>query len=435
MRRSGPSWREVWLLYTRELRSAFRERSIVVNSVLLPILLYPFIIWLMLTGVTFVMGLSEGLVSRIAVLDPPAAHRGLGDELEAEDGVELVDVDSADAGLERIREEELDALVEFLPVEEPEASRVDGNFRIRLSYDGAEERSRRARDRVEAVVNRYRESWLEGEAGDLGLSPTEIQQYLIASRNVASSREMGTFVLGQMVPLFLVLMVALGCFVPAVDSTAGERERSTWETTMSLSASRGSIVTAKYLYVATLGTLAGILNVLAVTLSMGPIFRPLMEQTGEAFSFSVPLRALPLMVLGAALLALFFGAAMMILASFARTFKDGQAMVTPVTWLAIIPLILGDTPEQALTPGIAAIPVVNVAAMIRDAIVGIYQPLLILETLAVGLILVGACLWLARRLLEFEDHLLGSYGGSFWKFARDRMLTRDAGQYSDSRAP
>ena len=45
-------------------------------------------------------------------------------------------------------------------------------------------------------------------------------------------------------------LVAVGCFYPAIDSTAGERERSTWETLMTVSASRGSIIAAKYLYVA-----------------------------------------------------------------------------------------------------------------------------------------------------------------------------------------
>ena len=59
-----------------------------------------------------------------------------------------------------------------------------------------------------------------------------------------------------MMSFFLVIMVALGCFVPSIDSTAGERERSTWETLMTVSAPRSSVILAKYLYVATLGILA-----------------------------------------------------------------------------------------------------------------------------------------------------------------------------------
>ena len=51
---------------------------------------------------------------------------------------------------------------------------------------------------------------------------------------MASSREMGQFILGLMLPLFLVIMLAVGCMFPAIDSTAGEREKSTWETLMTL---------------------------------------------------------------------------------------------------------------------------------------------------------------------------------------------------------
>ena len=37
---------EIRTLYTRELRSALRERNIVINSIILPILLYPVLLWL-----------------------------------------------------------------------------------------------------------------------------------------------------------------------------------------------------------------------------------------------------------------------------------------------------------------------------------------------------------------------------------------------------
>lgn len=47
-------WSEVGVLYRREWRSALREKSIVVNSILIPVLLYPFLLWAMLTGVTYV---------------------------------------------------------------------------------------------------------------------------------------------------------------------------------------------------------------------------------------------------------------------------------------------------------------------------------------------------------------------------------------------
>ena len=139
---------------------------------------------------------------------------------------------------------------------------------------------------------------------------------------------------------------------------------------------------------------------------------------GDIITVTGATREVPL---GAVILALFFAAAMMILAAFARTFRDGQSMVTPIYWLAIIPIFLGQAPDQHLTAELALVPIVNVTLMIRDAIQGIFSWPLILESLAVGLLMVAACIWIARWILEFEDVLMGSYDGSFWRFLRERV--------------
>jgi hypothetical protein len=62
--------------------------------------------------------------------------------------------------------------------------------------------------------------------------------------------------------------------------------------------------------------------------------------------------------------------------------------------------------------------------MIRDAINGIFLWPLMAETLAVLLVLVGVCLLLARAVLQFEDLLMGSFDGSFWRFAKERLVKR-----------
>ena len=229
------------------------------NSILMPLFLYPVMLWVMLTALVFVTGLSERTSSRLVILDVPSAHVVLMDTLQARTSLEIrEDVISADSAATLIRVGELDAVVEFLPPE-ADARGMDDNFQVLIRYDRAVDRSRRARDRVESIVAGYRSRWVEREASALDISDADQQQFRILQDNVSSGQEMGALVMGILIPLFLVLMVAMGCLVPSIDSTAGERERSTWETLMTVSASRLSVVTAKYLYVATLGILAGVL--------------------------------------------------------------------------------------------------------------------------------------------------------------------------------
>ena len=422
-------WNQIGILYRRELRSAFRERTIVINGILIPIFLYPILLWAMFTGLTFVQGINEGFVSRIAVeAPPPEAHASLLDTLRSSERVELVRLsrddgppgpDADDAVGEgwwsrELAEGRLDAVVSFRRL--PDDPLVD-NFAVSVRYDRAEERSRQAEARVRRIVSEYRAGWLarEGEARELDEADRAV--FAVVRENVSSSEDLGQMFLAEMLSFFLVIMVALGCFVPSVDTTAGERERSTWETLMTVSASRASIVTAKYLYVATLGILAGLLNVVAMMASMGAVIRPLLGGGADAVSFSIPWLAVPVMLAGAVALALFFAAAMMILAAFARSFKDGQAMVTPVYWLVLIPLLLGNQADVDLSLGTALIPIANVTMMIGDAIGGVFVWEWIGVTLVVTMALVALLLVVARQILRFED-----FDGSFWRFAKEKLL-------------
>ncbi|HPW56399.1 MAG: hypothetical protein KA072_00675 [Thermoanaerobaculaceae bacterium] len=59
--------RQIRVLWAREMRAALRERSIVVNSILVPVLLYPAILWAAFTGITFVQGQTEEMTAHVAV--------------------------------------------------------------------------------------------------------------------------------------------------------------------------------------------------------------------------------------------------------------------------------------------------------------------------------------------------------------------------------
>jgi ABC-type Na+ efflux pump permease subunit len=123
---------------------------------------------------------------------------------------------------------------------------------------------------------------------------------------------------------------------------------------------------------------------------------------------------------------MFIAAGMMILASFARTFKEGQSMVSPFYLATFLPVMFLQSPGIEFTPVLAAIPIVNVAMVFREAIAGIYHWPLIGLTLAIEILCIVLALALATAILRYEDFLLGSYSGSFAKFVKQRLLRRNA---------
>ncbi|MGH7970018.1 MAG: ABC transporter permease, partial [Limisphaerales bacterium] len=288
-------------------------------------------------------------------------------------------------------------------------------------YDQSQERSAAARGRLRDALESYRGLWLEREAVRQGVTTNQWQDFALVSRNVATKKEMGGYILGLIAPALFMIMVAVGCFHPAVDATAGERERHTWETLMSTAASRLSIVTAKYLYVATLGSVAGLLNLLAILVTLRPIFAPLLEQAGQHLESTFPLRAVPIAALCAVLLAGFIAAGMMLFAAFARTFKEGQAMITPFYMVLVVPVVFLQDPGLKFTVPIALVPVANIILMLRAAISGGWHWLPMVVTVATSLVLIAVCLRLATFVLRFEDVMLGSYQGSLLKFVQQKL--------------
>ena len=409
------NWRDVRVLYLREIRSALRDRTIVTNSVLLPIFLYPALIWLVYTGVTFISGQNEGLKYRILLKDFPATHIRLKQVFDTDKSI-ILNVSSNP--VDDIRNGDLDAMVEFLPPKR--SSGIDDNFKVRITYDESRDRSSRARNRVQQKISRYREDFLEQHALERGISREQFQDFWVDDENVSTNRQISAFMI--VLPIFFIIMLTVGAMHPAIDSTAGERENSTWETMMAAATSRTSILVAKYLYVATMSFIAAFLNLFAMMASMGTVLAPLFQTGRGSSALRIPVGSAPVILIGAALLSLFISAGMMILASFARNYKEGQSMVGPFYIALIMPIMFLQTPGLAFTPGIALIPVANVMMMIREAMQGVYHWRLIAMTLAVEASCVVMALRIAVLIIQHEDVVMGAYSGSFGKFAKERLL-------------
>jgi sodium transport system permease protein len=416
------NWKDIRTLYVRELRSALRERGIVVNSIVIPIVLYPLLMWLIFTGVSYVSGQTAGLTSYVMLRNLPAEHQALRRELESEPGVDLEYSETPEAD---IRSGKLDIIIDFVQVQDAPPL-AEGNIGAQVTYDASRDQSATARARAKRVIDRYRDRFIEREAGKLGVSKTQLQGFRVDEVNVSTNSEMGRFVLALLLPIMMVVMLAMGAIYPAIDTTAGERETGTWETMMTVATSRANILAAKYLYVATMSFIAGCLNVTAMMFTMRSNLTPLGGASG--LTFSVQLESIPVIVAGAALLALFVAAGMLILAAFARTFREGQSLVSPFMIVFILPLMFIQSPSQEYTMRVAFIPVVNVAMMFRQAIVGTFDWIPIAITIAVEFVCIAAALKLATTIVEYEDFITGSYNGTFLKFVRQRILRRNGGR-------
>ena len=97
-------------------------------------------------------------------------------------------------------------------------------------------------------------------------------------------------------------------------------------------------------------------------------------------------------------------------------------MVSPFYIAIITPIMFMQGASQDFTTQTAMIPILNVAMMFREAIVGVYDWKLIGITTLVEAATVILALRLSIAILKYEDFVMGSYGGSFGKFLKERLF-------------
>ena len=415
--------RQIWILYRHEVRSALRDRSIVATSIVIPLVMYPLLLWAAFAGLNFVQGQADRLTARVVVLGLPDAHQSLLDSLVASDAVALTPWSGTPAEAdEAVARGRLDAVLHVEPPI-PDGAELDGNFSLQLTVSTAHGRSERAGARIEDAVAAYRERWIDRVRPGLDLDDAAWARFAVVREDVATPEESTRFFLAVVVPMLTLIMVALASFYPAIDATAGERERSTWETLMTVAAPRGNIAAAKYLYVATFGAAGGLLNVAALVLSLRWILTPV-AGPNEVGGGGLPLSTLPLIAVGTFLLGLFVAAGMMVFAVFARNFKEGQAAITPFYMVILLPAILLQSPDLVLTERLALVPVVNVVLLLRAAIQGSVPLVAGGITLASMAVTVAFAVMFAQWVMRREDVLLGSAGEGLGGFLKKRLQAR-----------
>lgn len=220
-----------------------------------------------------------------------------------------------------------------------------------------------------------------------------------------------------LVPLILILMTITGAVYPAIDLTAGERERGTLEALIAAPVPRLGLLIAKYVAVVTIALLTALANLAAMSLTLYSSGIGAAVFGDSLFSF----RSLAAVLLLLLLFAMFFSAVLLIVTSFARSFKEAQAYLIPLVLLSLGPSLVCLVPGLRLTGLLAAVPLVNIVLLARDVFQWelAWGAALVVVT-STALYAAGA-IGLAARIFGSDAILYGSAGG--WRDLMQRPLT------------
>jgi len=196
---------------------------------------------------------------------------------------------------------------------------------------------------------------------------------------------------------------------PAMDLTAGEKERGTIETILCSPVSRTHLVLGKFLMVLTASIGTAVLAIASMAVSFGVGKKLLLAFTGgsadSAMHITITAKAIFSIFFVVLPLAVFFSAALLALALFAKSFKEAQSYISPLMIAVVLPAVASLLPGVELNAGLALIPVLNTSLVSKEIITGTYHWNLIALIFLSSSVYAAAALAIAVRLFQREDVL------------------------------
>ena len=409
-------------IFFKEMLDTFRDKRTLIAMIGVPVVLYP-LLFIALTQVTVVQ--QNRLAEEVSTI----AFAGAGADRVRPwlDDPAKFEVVESDAPLTALADRELDALV-TAGDDFDIALDGGGTGLIEIAYDATEPRSREASGRIEDALVDARDALLQGRLSGAGLAESFARPIRVERENVAPPAKSTGSILGTILPLIMVVMLGVGAFYPAVDLTAGEKERGTFETLLSTPTSKLEIIFGKFFAVFSLSILTGLLNLASMIATvMIQLTQILNVQEQSAFELDltqIPLHTIVVILIILFPLALFISAMMMTVALLARSFKEAQNYVTPFFLAILIPASVVVIPGIDLTRTTQFLPVANVSLLFRDLLMARASADMAFVVFMTTAIYALIALVLATWMFQREDVVLSEERGVPLTFHRSLIAPR-----------
>ena len=383
----------VGVVYRKEFTEWVRDRRTLISTVIVPLLLCPIIMVGFASMATILVGKAEKETPKIMILGGQDSPQVLAD-LRKIDTLEVAAYQ--DNWKEQISEKQIRAAVEIPPGFQGALEKGDAKT-VKIYFYQGELKSSLGAERIEKSLKDYRDAVVKDRLAAKNISSSVLTPFSIEQQNVAPPEKVSGATVGGFIGYLVVLLCMTGAMYPAIDLTAGEKERGTMETILSSPISRLDLVLGKFFLVLSAALATAALSVFSMGTSFSVLSRlnesahsgrgesaALLLRLGPKAIASIFLMALPLAVL--------FSAVLMTIALFAKTHKEAQSYLTPMTFLVVIPAIASLLPGVDLTPKLALVPILNTSLVCKEIMTGTYH------WNSIGLIFVSTCAYAAAAL-------------------------------------
>lgn len=485
------------MVYKKELVETLRDRRTLMAMVLVPIVLYPVLMIIIVQALK--VETDRRQAERYSICVPTEAHRewleivlrredaqrASWEETKKNGNLDAGESDAMDELRARLHAWQVDVVVlgtgqslwdavanqnyhAGLILEPPPdpAHLSNGINRIaQIIHSDTDPRSEFVYNQLENILANEAERIVRERVASLPGGAATLTPLLSSRLSTSSPQQQFAKILAMVIPFLLVIMTVTGALYPAIDLTAGERERGTLETLAVSPVPVGQIVAGKFGVIVTIAMFSTALNLGSMTAmfhfgKLGELATSLrhpgsaveeleaqkaIEQTsaGQAEGvlsqrFYLEQRrkleqdaaqqkgfittAAPIVLLAMLPFAVLASGIMLATCSFARTFKEAQNYMMPVIMAFLIPaMVVSYMPTTRLEGLVLVIPVANIVVLIRELFLGNYQPAAMAICLLSTALYAAAAVAAAAKLYGHEAVLFADVG-SYKTLLRRRFI-------------
>jgi sodium transport system permease protein len=385
---------EIGVVLSKEIKDLLKDRKTILLTILLPVLIYPILVF----GMSGLAAKQEESLSQEEFAVAVTGDRLLGRRLLQQSGRRFNVVESLDP-----REDLEDGAIQAWLHVPPDLFDPHAIPAIFVISNDAEDRSRTAKrlimEAIEDISEDYSRRRLQG------LPPPVVENLAVryTAENVASEERLSGAALGRWIPMLLIIMILSGAAFAAIDLVAGEKERGTLETLLLAPVERSSIVIGKFIVV--LGT-----ALISAAANMGSMYGTIKLGLADAavaqgLPLDISLIDLLLILLLSVPVAILYSAILLIASAHAKSFKEGQYIIMPLTLGSIVPPLAGVLPNLKLASILVAVPVANLALAIKEVLSRTAGVGWLLLAFAFNALYAGIALYAATRIMMRETVL------------------------------
>lgn len=316
----------VWIIFKKEFRDALRDHR-ALAAAMLPAILGPVMMMALLSSVAESRKEAEdvtlGVIGRDNAPDLIAFLQDNDVVVEDFTGDPKTEIQAKNIGV-----------VLSIPDDFGENFQAFERATVELFADDSLEKSDVAADEVRALISRYSRSIGALRLMVRGVNPNIVSAVNVESRDFSTRSSRAGQILNSL-QLILLMAAFFGGAGVAIDTTAGERERKSWEPLLVHPMSSFEVAGGKWMTVAFFAFVASLLSVFSTATA-------LMFFSLEAIGVDpklTPIMQLSLVGLQIPMV-LFASSIQMLVSLFAKSFKEAQAYLGILTLLPMLPVMI-----------------------------------------------------------------------------------------------